>query len=60
MAIRSVLKMGDPLLLQVAKPVEQFNTPDLHGLIADMIDTMKANKATELFNSMAPTDDNTE
>lgn len=41
MAIRSVLKMGDPLLLQVAKPVEQFNTPDLHGLIADMIDTMK-------------------
>jgi Mg/Co/Ni transporter MgtE len=28
--------------------------------ISDMIDTMKANKATELFNSMAPTDDNTE
>lgn len=28
--------------------------------ISDMIDTMKANKATELFNSMAQTDDNTE
>src|SRR5689334_25401277 len=42
MAIRSVLKMGDPILLQTAKPVEQFDTPELHALIADMNDTMKA------------------
>jgi peptide deformylase len=40
MAIRSVLKMGDPLLLQVAKPVEHFDTPELHGLLADMQETM--------------------
>jgi len=32
--------MGDPLLLQQAKPVEQFDSPELHALIADMQDTM--------------------
>ena len=42
MAIRPVLKMGDPLLLQVAMPVERFDTPELHALIADMHDTMAA------------------
>ncbi|MEI7613405.1 MAG: peptide deformylase [Betaproteobacteria bacterium] len=40
MAIRSVLKMGDPRLWQQAQPVEVFDTPDLHGLIADMEETM--------------------
>jgi len=40
MAIKPVLKMGDPLLLEVAKPVDQFNTPELHALIQDMQDTM--------------------
>lgn len=42
MAIRPVLKMGEPLLLQVAQAVEQFNTPELHALIQDMQDTMIA------------------
>lgn len=42
MAIKPVLKMGDPILLQQSKPVEQFDTPELHALIADMQDTMKA------------------
>jgi peptide deformylase len=42
MAVRPVLKMGDPLLLQVADPVTAFDTPELHALIADMLDTMKA------------------
>jgi peptide deformylase len=32
--------MGDPLLLQVARPVERFDTPELHALLADMKDTM--------------------
>lgn len=41
MAVRPVLKMGDPLLLQVASAVEQFDTPELHDLITDMLDTMK-------------------
>ena len=38
--IREVLKMGDPRLLEPARPVERFDTPELHGLIADMRDTM--------------------
>ena len=42
MAIREILKMGDPRLLQVARPVSAFDTPALHGLIADMFDTMRA------------------
>ena len=42
MAIREILKMGDPRLLQVARPVEQFDTPELHSLIADMFETMNA------------------
>ena len=40
--IREVLKMGDARLLRVAKPVAAFNTPELHALIADMFDTMRA------------------
>jgi peptide deformylase len=42
MAIRPVLKMGEPQLLEVAQTVEQFNTPELHALIQDMQDTMTA------------------
>ncbi|AJE99749.1 peptide deformylase [Pandoraea apista] len=39
--IRDILKMGDPRLLRIAKPVEQFNTPELDELVRDMFDTMK-------------------
>ena len=42
MAIRTVLRMGDPLLLEKAQPITQFNTPELHALINDMQDTMQA------------------
>jgi len=38
--IRDILKMGDPRLLQVARPVTRFNTPELRTLIDDMFDTM--------------------
>ncbi|MCY0855454.1 MULTISPECIES: peptide deformylase [unclassified Cupriavidus] len=38
--IRDILKMGDPRLLQVARPVTRFNTPELRLLIDDMFDTM--------------------
>lgn len=38
--IRDILKMGDPRLLQVAREVERFNTPELRTLIDDMFDTM--------------------
>ncbi|MDN4572498.1 peptide deformylase [Pandoraea sp. XJJ-1] len=39
--IRDILKMGDPRLLRIAKPVEHFDTPELRELVADMFDTMK-------------------
>ena len=42
MTVRPILKMGDPRLLRVAEPVRQFDTPELHALIADMFDTMHA------------------
>lgn len=42
MAIKPVLKMGEPLLLQVAKPIERFDTAELHALIQDMEDTMES------------------
>lgn len=41
MAIRTVLRMGDPVLLQKAAPVERFDTLELHALIKDMEDTME-------------------
>lgn len=40
MAIRPVLKMGDPRLLEVAQKVKKFNTLELNALIQDMHDTM--------------------
>jgi peptide deformylase len=42
MAIREVLKMGDPRLLAVAAPVRDFGTPELETLLADMRDTMRS------------------
>jgi peptide deformylase len=41
MPIRSVLRMGDPVLLQKAAPVEHFDTPELHALVRDLEDTMR-------------------
>ena len=41
MAVREVLKMGDPRLLQVSKKVERFGTPELAELLTDMRDTMR-------------------
>ena len=42
MAVREILKMGDARLLRIAKPVQRFDTPELHALVADMFDTMRA------------------
>ena len=42
MAVREILKMGDPRLLRVAPPVLEFGTAELQGLVADMQDTMVA------------------
>lgn len=42
MAVRAVLRMGDARLLEASSPVERFDTPELHALIADLHDTMEA------------------
>ena len=42
MTVREILKMGDARLLRVAEPVLDFDTPELHALIADMRETMAA------------------
>src|SRR2546423_8017768 len=42
MAVRPVLRMGDRRLLSVSRPVDAFDTPELHELLADMQDTMRA------------------
>lgn len=42
MAVRPVLKMGHPLLRQVAEPVQAFGTRELLELLRDMDDTMRA------------------
>jgi peptide deformylase len=33
--------MGDPRLLRVSRPVQALDTPELHQLVQDMIDTMR-------------------
>ncbi len=42
MAVREILKMGDPRLLRVAQPVTEFDSDALHLLVADMFETMQA------------------
>lgn len=42
MAIREILRMGDPRLLRVAQPVRELDTPELHALVADLVETMHA------------------
>ena len=42
MAVREILKMGDARLLRVAQPVRAFDTPELHALVDDLFDTMRA------------------
>lgn len=42
MPVRPILKMGDARLLRVARPVTAFDTPELHALVRDLIDTMHA------------------
>jgi len=41
-AIRNILRMGDPRLLEKARAVADYDTPELHALIADLRDTMIA------------------
>lgn len=45
---REILKMGDPRLLRVARPVTDIHAPALKALIADMYETMHAAKGVGL------------
>jgi peptide deformylase len=42
MAVREILKMGDPRLLRIAAPVTDFDSPALLALVEDLFDTMRA------------------
>jgi len=42
MAVREILKMGDPRLMRVAQKVQQWDTDALHLLVTDLLDTMRA------------------
>jgi peptide deformylase len=42
MAVHEILRMGDPRLLRIAQPVTRFDSDEIHQLVADMFDTMRA------------------
>jgi peptide deformylase len=42
MAVREILKMGDPRLLRMAQKVQALDTDALHLLVTDLLDTMRA------------------
>jgi peptide deformylase len=42
MAVREVLRIGNPALLERAIDVVDFDTEALHGLVSDLFDTMAA------------------
>jgi peptide deformylase len=48
MAIRPILRLGHPVLRQVAVPVTQFGTPALRELVHDMLETMRAHDGAGL------------
>ncbi|MFT3821789.1 MAG: peptide deformylase [Rubrivivax sp.] len=48
MAVREILKMGDPRLLRVAQTVQAFGTPELLALVDDLQDTMVAARGAGL------------
>lgn len=48
MAVRPILRLGHPLLREVALPLRQFGTPELQALVQDLLDTMKASNGAGL------------
>jgi len=48
MAVKAVLRIGDPQLRRVAIKVDSFDTTELHELIHDMYDTMAATNGAGL------------
>jgi peptide deformylase len=48
MAVRPILRLGHPVLRQIAAPVAELGTPALRELVHDMLDTMRANDGAGL------------
>lgn len=48
MSVRKILKMGRQLLLEESEPITEFDTPELHQLVADLWETMKATEGAGL------------
>ena len=48
MAVREILKMGNPLLYQRSEEITEFDAPELRALIKDMFDTMAENDGAGL------------
>ncbi len=46
--IYKILKYGEPILERAAEPIKEFDTPELHQLVADMWETMYAAKGVGL------------
>jgi peptide deformylase len=46
--IRHIVKYGDPVLERPGKTIKDFDTPELQQLVADMFETMYANKGVGL------------
>jgi peptide deformylase len=48
MAVRPILRLGNPVLRQAAAAVTEFGTLELRELVHDMLDTMRANDGAGL------------
>lgn len=48
MAVKPVLQMGDSRLLEIARPVNRFNTAELDNLVEDLLDTMRVENGAGL------------
>ena len=46
--IYSIVRYGDPVLEKPSEPVQEFDTPELHKLVADMFESMYAAKGVGL------------
>jgi len=46
--IRDIIRMGDQRLLRIAQPVDNFDSAELHALVADMFETMDAARGVGL------------
>lgn len=44
MAIRTLLNMGNPLIYKHCEKISVFNTPELHELATDLLDTQRAHQ----------------